>query len=241
MPEIKHLPKAPIAEAIIDIRVKPNPTFDPDILLSLRETISDSYPHFVKGILVEFANGETIPEVRDHGFQAIKAESEDRLQVVQFRKDGFTFSRLRPYSTWDDLYQEASRLWEKYLADTKPEAISRLTVRYINHIAVEPGEDLDDYLTAGPQMPSNLPQSFGNFLINILVEDSTTDSLVNVTQTAETDVEDKFRVIVDVEAYKRVELDPETSSVGEILSQLREVKNRFFFSLVTEKTIARYL
>src|SRR5678809_118110 len=34
--------------------------------------------------------------------------------VVQFRINGFTFSRLAPYQTWEQFRNEAKTLWESY-------------------------------------------------------------------------------------------------------------------------------
>lgn len=37
--------------------------------------------------------------------------SSDKLRIVQARLDGFTFSRLAPYETWERLRDEAKSAW----------------------------------------------------------------------------------------------------------------------------------
>ena len=36
--------------------------------------------------------------------------SADGKQVVQYRLDGFTFSRLRPYTRWEEVFAEAQKV-----------------------------------------------------------------------------------------------------------------------------------
>ncbi len=47
------------------------------------------------------------------------SKTPDRLNVAQFRRDGFTFNRLRPYTKWEEIRPEALRLWQLYTAKAK--------------------------------------------------------------------------------------------------------------------------
>ena len=77
--------------------------------------------------------------------------------------DGFTFSRLKPYETWENLRDEAYRLWQKYREITSPEII-RVALRYINKLEFPlPIKNFSDYLTAAPIVPAELPQGVSSF------------------------------------------------------------------------------
>ena len=58
-------------------------------------------------------------------------KSHDGLSIAQFRIDGFTYNRLRPYPSWEDILPEAIRLWRIYVATVVPEGIARAAVRYV--------------------------------------------------------------------------------------------------------------
>lgn len=50
----------------------------------------------------------------------IRAVTDDGLYVVQFRKDGFTFSRLPPYTNWNDFVGYARTCAATYLDLVRP-------------------------------------------------------------------------------------------------------------------------
>src|SRR5436190_21056320 len=81
--------------------------------------------------------------------------SEDEKAVVQFRLDGFTFNKLQPYSSWEEIFPETWRLWALYQSAIGNVQITRLAVRYINRLAL-PSGDFGRYLTALPQLPAEL-------------------------------------------------------------------------------------
>src|SRR5713226_3799339 len=141
-----HLRKAPIVEAVIDIRVKLRSDFDMAVFLPLRTKLAVKYPQVGEGsdfqLSTEWKPGTEprasgqVGTVRLHLLR-----SQDGKQVVQFRRDGFSFSRLNPYSSWEEVFAEAWSLWKLYIETAKPLGISRLAVRYINRLPL-PGTDL---------------------------------------------------------------------------------------------------
>jgi uncharacterized protein (TIGR04255 family) len=79
------------------------------------------------------------PVVQDLGFQGYFWKTSDEKTIVQFRVDGFTFNRLRPYTSWTELFPQALDLWHLYSRVSRPEVITRLAVRYINRIPLPAG------------------------------------------------------------------------------------------------------
>ncbi len=43
---------------------------------------------------------------RDEGIQGYFYKSDDGKNIARFRKDGFTFSRLKPYTDWESVLVE---------------------------------------------------------------------------------------------------------------------------------------
>ena len=91
--------------------------------------------------------------------------------VAQFRVDGFTFNKLEPYTTWENVFGEAARLWQIYAQTAQPLEIARLAVRYINRLRLPGPAELGQYLEAPPVLPPPIPQAVREFLTRIIVED----------------------------------------------------------------------
>ncbi len=112
----RHLKNAPLTEALIDIRVSLPSIFDPEEFLSLSNDISEKYTKseprqlFTATFGLEAGKPFTKP-TESKGIHGYICKSEDGKDVVQFRIDGFTFSRLNPYSEWGTVLSEAKRLW----------------------------------------------------------------------------------------------------------------------------------
>ena len=96
---------APITEALIDFQVElPIGTTVTD-LEAVFDRIKEQYPtkkkrFFFEGQLTIGEEPEASAKQTDKGFAFY---STDGLQIIQARLDGFTFSRLRPYGSWQEL------------------------------------------------------------------------------------------------------------------------------------------
>jgi uncharacterized protein (TIGR04255 family) len=109
------LKKAPITEALIDIRVKLQAEIDVKTTDSIHEQIKKEYPkkqeQRMSQIQFELKVGEDLVKPLSTKIIGYRYISTDNKQIFQARFDGFTFSRLQPYMTWEELRNEAYRLW----------------------------------------------------------------------------------------------------------------------------------
>lgn len=237
-----HLPKAPIREAVVDIRCQLPDTFSSNDLLALHDEIIGQYPE--KKVIRRFEGGfqmehDTIEAKTTHfgidGYQFLK---DDSLQVVQFRLDGFTFSRLFPYTRWESVRDEAKRLWEIYRQKTAPTTVSRVALRYINDLVFPLGSDgWEKWLTAPPKAPPSIKTRPSHFLTQCQIDDVETKTTWRITQAVHSeDLPAKQSVILDIDVFKSGNFE-EDDSVWEIMEILRDIKNRIFFDSVTEKSL----
>jgi uncharacterized protein (TIGR04255 family) len=244
MAEVRHLNNAPITEAIIDIRVKLSSKFKVESFLELKKIIGDRFPKFQERRLfsgqLKFKEGKPQkPSAEYHGIHGYFFRPEDERNVAQFRIDGFTFSRLKPYTYWDDLFGEARELWEMYSGIAKPEAVTRLAVRYINHINIPlPVDDLSVYFTASPHVPDNIQGVISGFLSKLIVYDQEMDIATNIVQALEKSTKpDKYiTVVLDIDSYKKGDFDVSNSEMWDIFANLHDIKNQIFFNSITEET-----
>jgi uncharacterized protein (TIGR04255 family) len=240
----RHLRNAPITEAIIDFRVKLPDPFDVNVFRGLKEQLHERFPKaeearlFKGGFKVE--TGLTSQFSQDMGLHGFLFKSEDDLNVVQFRKDGFTFSRLKPYTSWEEVFPEAWRLWEIYREKSSPENLFRIAVRYINHLRLPlPFQQFSDYLEAPPNLPPDIPQNVSSFLTRQVIHDLDSGIAINLTQALEGSAADTQHaiIILDIDAYKSREYQPNDESVLlQEFEALHKMKNLIFFSSITEET-----
>lgn len=245
MVEVKHLNNAPITEAIIDFRVKLPVAFKVEAFLELKETIGNRFPKVQERKLfsskLRFEKGEPQPLSSEyHGVQGYFFSPEDEKNVAQFRIDGFTFSRLKPYTDWGHLFNEAKELWKIYSGVTQPEAVTRLAVRYINHIDIPiPIDDLADYLTAPPKIPNNIHGVISGFLSKVIVYDPVTDTATNIVHALEkSNKPDKhITIVLDIDSYKMGDFNIDDGEIRNIFEKLHNIKNNIFFNSITNKTV----
>ena len=130
-----HYENAPITEALIDIRVElPASLTGLQVLESVHDHVKIRYPGEKKRIYLQgqFSAGDEVGASASQTLMGFSFSSDDGKQIFQARRDGFTFSRLRPYGSWPELRDEARRLWDIYGEMVSPEKITRVAVRYIN-------------------------------------------------------------------------------------------------------------
>ena len=243
MAKQRHLKNAPITEAIIDFRTNLPPTFEIKKLLILKEKLSDNFPkiqehRFIKSGF-QIKEGKPIAALsEDHGIRGYFLRPEDEKKVVQFRIDGFTFSQLKPYSYWKEFVSEAKELWKLYVDKTQPESVTRIAVRYINHMDLPlPITDFSKYLTAPPNVPKELPGSISRFLSKVVIHNSEIGISANITQALEKSARPNYvTIILDIDAYKQGEFDSNNGDIWPIFEELYEIKNQIFFNSITEET-----
>jgi len=242
----RHLSNAPITETIIDFRVKLPAGFDTQEFLSLSKDLSDRYPNseprrIITGAFgVEKGGKPFIQPPEDQGIQGYFYKSGDGKNVAQFRIDGFTFNRLKPYPDWNTVLSEAQNLWELYFSKSEPEIITRIAVRYINRLELRlPINDFGEYITAPPEVPDSLPQEVSQFLTKVVIHEE--DITANIIQTLDKSPKpDHIRIILDIDVFKFNELGINMENIWADFERLHKMKNRIFFESITENTARLY-
>lgn len=233
----------PITEAVIDIRTELGANVTLSELGNLYEKIKDHYPkkkmrHRVMGS-IEFKDQEPPrAESKDLGPDGYLLWSNDDKQVVQYRLDGFSFSRLRPYKDWDAMRSEAKPLWELFVSMVKPVQVTRIALRYINSIEIPSKSfSLDEYFTSSPKIPEGLSQLIEEFLTRVLITFPEINSQAIVTCTPQpAKSATGSSILLDIDVFRNIRLPPDSVDIWEILSGLRVLKNDIFSKYLTEKT-----
>ena len=235
------LTKAPITEAVLDIRVKVREDVQLDHFNALYEKVSGQYPdkkerHKWEGKL-EFKKGASPLSTAAEAIDGYMYYSADQTQILQARMDGFTFSRLKPYETWEGFRDEAYKLWQLYKDIVSPE-ITRVALRYINKLEIPlPMSDFSDYLTSAPVVPDGLPQGVSSYLTRLVIHEPEIDASAIITQALEQIVNPKILpLILDIDVFRQKSEGIKEDDAWSILEQLRHFKNEIFFKSITKKS-----
>ena len=243
----RTLREPPIREALIDLRIAADPVIDSAKLSALRKTLASEYPNVdeKRGVMAELrveAGKVLQPAMKDLGFSGLFFTNNDKAQVAQFRSDGFTLNRLRPYVGADVLILEAVRLWRLYVDLVRPSAVVRVGFRFINKLSLpyREGDAFERFLTAAPGMPADAPQNVSNFLTRMVAHE--TPDVAVVTQKLDAAPPGKATpTTIDIDVFSVGDLLPDEDSVQGALQRLRVLKNRVFFALLTEEAVQLYL
>lgn len=239
-----HLERAPITEALLDVRVRARKDLQMGELQNAALSLRDEYPIAEErsGIQFSFAvpTGQGRPQPTQGPIHEYYYRSTDRRDVVQFRVDGFALNRLKPYQSWKLWFPRFARLWSLYVQLARPERVTRIAVRCINLIDLPSGAlDLEDFLTAPPPVPKGLPDDIAGFVtsISLIDEEHRPPLRLNLTQALQgIGPAGGIQLRLDVEAFLVGDFAP-----GEILQffePLHLLRNRAFFRSITGRTVA---
>lgn len=248
---VRHLRNAPITEAIVDFRVKARPDCKAEDFAKLREQLVDQFPQVdeQRGFQAVFGfreAGRPAPSTKDLGLRGLFFKSKDRLNIAQFRIDGFTYNRLKPYTSWEEIFPKALELWRLYARTALPSHVTRLALRYINHIDL-PDElrRTEEVMKAPPPIPEELPLFASNFVTRLTVHDPDAHVASHITQAFERNPNRQNAILLlDIDAFYQEDLDMSDeqteSQISEIFGKLHDFKNQIFFASLTEQVIRSF-
>ena len=235
----RHYAHPPIKEALIDIRVALPPEVGIETLLEIHSVVKEDYPTAKKRFFAEWtvSPGLELAPASRHEHRGYAFYSADGHYVLQARLDGFTFSRLAPYVSWEDLRETARRYWTLFERIARPTRIERVAVRFINQIDIpSQSANIDEYFLTAPKISSLLPQELSQFLMQAHLPQPEIDGLAVLTQTmvVPPPVENCVSVILDVEIFaQRQHMSP--AAAWDLLDELRLRKNALFEASITDK------
>lgn len=241
MSEKKHFPHAPIKEALINIQTAFPNKITAERLNSKYAQIAQQYsqPKIIQqdevvGLFSE--DGLPSKTTVGHTVAGYRYRSKDGRHVVQFRTDGFTFSRLEPYDTWEQMKAEAAKLWDVYVEAVSPSLVTRIGARYVNVLKLPLAAKLEDYLETPPKIPDGLNQELGGFFARINISEPEIKAQGFLIQATEGVSGNHLPVFLDIDVFMIKQFALGTDDFWPCFEQLRALKNKVFLKSITEKT-----
>ncbi len=180
----------------------------------------------------------TVKSITDEGHSF---HSESREMELILSTELFNFKRYSNYTTWESFKEEALTTWEKCVLSINPIKIKRLSLRYINNIEIDKGDDdakinPADYFNTNISFEKPLqPPSLSNYKIRYtipLIEEKIT---IHVSNNVEISVNDKYPFLIDIDVLYNDVVDYNYDDVKKKLDELRDIKNYYFFNNLTPK------
>jgi uncharacterized protein (TIGR04255 family) len=242
-----HLPKAPIAEAIIEFITSAQVEWNEQ---SVTVPLTERLPGFSaeaehqSAFLVELSPGSAQSSFNAPQWNGIRYLSADGKRTARFLRDRLNFSQAAPYSDWSDFCQAALHLWKIYQEVANPEDIQRLGVRFINGFSIpHEGVDLDEYFREGPHPPVGLDElSIAGFqhhehlaLPGLIYELNIMKSIQSVSDGSEV----RPSILLDVDVYTNQPIASSIDVVTTHLNAMRWLKNRAFFGSLQASLIEK--
>ena len=177
----------------------------------------------------------------DLGWKGFRIHSEDKLHIALFNRDGFVFSRLHPYKTWEDFKQEAMRLWQIYVELAKPSEVQGINLRYINRIELPPKDlQFEHYIQHAPKTPKDMALSYFSFLYQDMLAVPGYDYAINIIRTIQPpqdSAKQGMGLILDTTVATIQPFEVRQEALDKRLREMRWLKNEVFFGSVTEKAV----
>ncbi len=244
MSDFPHLTRAPITEAVVDIKVDPGPGDFPGRLADFRPRVATLFPDEqpIFRDRVTFGVNVATSTMRDPMGSIFWSPSKTR--AVQARPDGFSVNFVSDYTNWADLKAEAQRFWTEYVAAVQPARVVRCALRYINRLEVTRGDDLQHHLLTRPELGAALPKQIEEYIMRVVVP-FPPRAHAAIMQTAlpaspgETSAT-KRTVVLDIDAFVDAILPPDSTEIWSEFENLREIKNQCFFRSLQDATWKAY-
>ena len=247
--KFENLPRAPIVEAVIEIRARATKNLEETSLRTAIEpklagyVFLDSLREFHSEVKLE-GGKPPIQKVSDAGWKGVRFRSSDEKHIAQFNRDGFVFSRLEPYLTWEELESEGKRLWNIYKDFAQPVEIQRLGLRFINRIKLPPGELLfENYIQPAPSSPHGLELPFHGFMHKDTLGVRGHPYAINVIRTIQQlngGVDGGVALILDIDVFTTQGFDLDDTVLQRRLLDMRWLKNKVFFGSITAKALEMF-
>lgn len=239
MSSSKHYSRAPITEALIDLRVELPNGVTLATLMDVHSSIKADYPMLHDFLIVQgqMVAGASVGATASQTQVGYIFSSSDQKQIFQARLDGFTFSQLASYDRWETFRKEAQRLWSIYQSVTKPHRINRLALRYINRLDLPlPVKEIKDYLRTVPEVSPDLPQGLSGYFMQLQIPQEDLRAMLILNQALiPPPIPNVVSVLLDIDLSREIEL-PDTVAVWDVLEQLHMRTDQVFEACITDRT-----
>lgn len=242
-----HYPRAPITEAVIEIRFQePVPK---DLIEKVRVRVLDQGhyllidPWNMRTVQIDMASVVASVAREATGY---RASSLDGADIFLMTTASFSVSRLAPYTEWESFYESAIRDWEIWKRAVGYQRIQRVGVRYINRIDIpsKPGEriQLEDYFTCYPEAPEGTGfPALANYAMQLQLHGGPDGcNLIINGASVPSPLLNHASFVLDLDISKEGDVPQKDEELWGLIGRIRGYKNTAFESCITDPARALF-
>ena len=239
------LPNAPIQEALLDIRVQARQGLHAS---EFDELFGQLHPAFSVSEVMRSMRakirleptGEATTRTSDAGETGRLFKSAEGNRIVQCRVDGMTVNMLRPYSSFEDLYEVFSSTWALYREVARPTALTRIAVRYINRFEIPKTGNLIEFVATAPATVVD-DSYISGFTQSTVHGFSSRGETVILNTALELPLDGGSpNMVLDIDAFREVDVDMSNQDLASAFTELRHLKNSFFFKVIGPRAMEKF-
>lgn len=239
MSERPKLKNPPIVEAIVDLRVVPRDDLTLGNLHELHARLGEENyapPEKQLSVTVSVSGGGEERSEKELGYIF---RATDGRTAIQAQLDGFAFSQLAPYRSWENLERSARANWTHYRDVALPKRVQRLSLRFINRIFLpKPVGELRDWFPYFPEFPLENSLGMSELFLRTVTHLEDVYVIAIVGMGLPHTFSDAVPVTLDLDVISQVEFSLEDDdALWNAFARLRRVKNESFYSYISAKTI----
>lgn len=245
--EFAALPKAPIVEAILDIRFSVPRDLSESELMGLAESlredrwIIEERRHAEARIRLGSQSDGISLEKTSGSLDAVLIRDDPATKVIQIKRNAYAVSVLHGYRGWPEFENASGRHFDRIARAMEADSVVRVSCRFLNRFSLGRGKiDLDDYFENGPSLPDfdGLVLSHVNQHFQFVDEGLDTHGSIRLASNGWTDGCANF--LLDIDVAKAVTLPPRFDELGDAFQKIRATKNRLFFGYLKDKTLEQF-
>ncbi len=245
-PRLTH---APIAEAVIEMRARAEVSWEEADIRGKLVPLLPAFPKMESQSEFEhemqFGPGQDMVQThRDLGWRGLRCESADHVHIAQFNRDGFVFSRLRPYDHWEQFHGEAMRLWNIHRDLAHPSVIQRLGLRFINRIELSgDGSRPDDYFHMPAEVLKGVPLSREGFFHRDVLAVPGYPYIITIVRTVQpiqVAGSKGFGLLLDIDVFSTESFELGGDLLKQRLDEMRRLKSKAFFGSITDQALESF-
>lgn len=227
-------PHAPIVEAVLFIKFKKLQGNSVSEFLEFHKQIKEKFPivqeKLAKSLQIKVDSIDFDNKTEKIGYFF---KTEDSPEIFQTDLEGCAFHRLKPYTNWNNFFNEAKYFCSMFLEHFPELNDFKLSLKYINEILVPKTEELSEYINFLPLVP--VPwrtKCYKNFFMQVKLPSEDDGQTIILTETMKAPQENKIPLILDIEVTQKI-----TSQIDwQEFDKLRNLKNLIFENCLTSKT-----
>jgi len=167
-----------------------------------------------------------------YGFQYFRR---DRSFAVQFLRNGFIFSQLGNYTSWEEFTQAARQVWSVYMRILGAIELDSFNVRYINKLFLPELQPWQDFIKIYPFIPEEVPQEISELFMRISMPIQSPPGRLSHQQVMLPPEREGFATVILDNDFQFSAIGTPMSSLWKRIEEVRELKNDYFDKFLTSK------